>query len=373
LRPVFYLGIFIPLAVGLDLAGVSPVLIFFAAALGVIPTAALMGEATEHLAARSGPGIGGLLNVTFGNAPELIIAFFALQKGLQEVVKASIAGSILGNVLLVLGASMFFGGWNREKQTFNATAARAQSAMLLLALVALILPAMFELINGGGLPPVGEEGPGFAKACGGVGAANCSDLKTMSFGVAIVLILSYAAGMFFSLKTHRQLFNPYADKEDSEEDGETWSLKRSVIALAIAGVLVGIMSEVLVGSIEDASKDIGLSQFFVGIFVVAIVGNAAEHWVAVLVATKDKMDLAVNIAIGSSAQIALFVAPVLVLLSFVVGPEPMPLVFNGYELSAMIFAVLIANFLTQDGESHWFEGIQLMAVYAVMGLVFFFA
>jgi Ca2+:H+ antiporter len=370
LRPVYFLGIFIPLAVALDLAGVSPVVVFFAAALGVIPTAALMGESTEHLAARSGPGIGGLLNVTFGNAPELIIAFFALEKGLQEVVKASIAGSILGNVLLVLGASMLVGGWNREKQTFNATAAAAQSAMLLLALVALILPALFELINGGGLPPVQAEAAEFAKSCGGVGPANCTDLKTMSFGVAIILMLSYGAGLLFSLKTHRELFNPYTE---DEEDGDTWSTKRALISLAVAGVLVGIMSEVLVGSIEEASKDIGISQFFVGIFVVAIVGNAAEHWVAVLVATKDKMDLSVNIAIGSSAQIALFVAPVLVLLSFVVGPEPMPLVFNGYELGAMIFAVLIANFLTQDGESNWFEGVQLIAVYAVMGLVFFFA
>jgi Ca2+:H+ antiporter len=371
LRPVYFLGVFIPAAVALDLAHASPVIVFFAAALGVVPTAALMGEATEHLAARSGPGIGGLLNVTFGNAPELIIAFFALQKGLQEVVKASIAGSILGNILLVLGASMLVGGWKREKQTFNATAAGAQSAMLLLALVALILPAMFELINGGGLPHVTSKGSDFAQSCGGVGSANCSDLKAMSFGVAIVLILSYVGGLVFSLKTHRQLFNPYS--EDEEHGEETWTVKRAVLSLAVAGVLVGVMSEVLVGSIEAASHDIGLSQFFVGIFVVAIVGNAAEHWVAVLVAAKDKMDLAVNIAIGSSAQIALFVAPVLVLLSFVVGPEPMPLVFNGYEIAAMIFAVLIANFLTQDGESNWFEGLQLIAVYAVMGLVFFYA
>jgi Ca2+:H+ antiporter len=373
LRPVYVLGVFIPLAVALDLAGVSPVIVFFAAALGVVPTAALMGESTEHLAARSGPGIGGLLNVTFGNAPELIIAFFALEKGLQEVVKASIAGSILGNVLLVLGASMLIGGWKREKQTFNATAATAQSGMLLLALLALILPALFKLINGGGLPHVAGEGAEFAKGCGGIGSENCGDLKTMSFLVAIILILSYAGGLFFSLKTHRSLFNPYSDDEGGEADGGTWTLKRSLVSLAIAGVLVGIMSEVLVGSIEEASKDIGISQFFVGIFVVAIVGNAAEHWVAVLVAMKDKMDLSVNIAIGSSAQIALFVAPVLVLLSFVFGPEPMPLVFNGYELGAMIFAVLIANFLTQDGESNWFEGLQLLAVYAVMGVVFYFA
>jgi Ca2+:H+ antiporter len=372
IRPVYFLGIFIPVAVVLELVHASPVIVFFAAALGVIPTAALMGEATEHLAARAGPGIGGLLNVTFGNAPELIIALFALNAGLQEVVKASIAGSILGNILLVLGASMLVGGWKRDKQTFNATAAHAQAAMLLLALLALILPALFELINGGGLPPVTEEGAGFAEKCGGIGTENCSDLKTMSAIVAVLLIGSYAAGMWFSLKTHRSLFNPYS-AEDEEEHGDAWSTRRSLIALGISGLLVGLMSEVLVGSIEEASKDIGISQFFVGIFIVAIVGNAAEHWVAVLVAAKNKMDLAVNIAVGSSAQIALVIAPILVLASFVIGPEPMPLVFNGYEIGAMIFAVLIANFLTQDGESNWFEGVQLLAVYAVMGVVFFFA
>ena len=372
IRPVYFLGIFIPVAVVLELIHASPVIVFGAAALGVIPTAALMGEATEHLAARSGPGIGGLLNVTFGNAPELIIALFALNAGLQEVVKASIAGSILGNILLVLGASMLVGGWKRDKQVFNATAAHAQAAMLLLALLALILPALFELINGGGLPPVTEEGAGFAERCGGISTENCDDLKTMSAIVAVVLIGSYAAGLFFSLKTHRSLFNPYTEDE-GEHDHEHWSVKRAMISLAVAGALVGLMSEVLVGSIEDASKDIGISQFFVGIFIVAIVGNAAEHWVAVLVAAKNKMDLAVNIAVGSSAQIALFIAPLLVLASFVIGPEPMPLVFNGYEIGAMIFAVLIANFLTQDGESNWFEGVQLLAVYAVMGVVFYFA
>src|SRR5215218_3692738 len=265
MRPVHYLGVFIPVAIALELAHANPVLVFSAAALGVIPCAAVMGEATEAIAAKTGPGIGGLLNVTFGNAPELIIAFFALEKGLQEVVKASIAGSILGNVLLVLGASMIVGGWKRDKQTFNATAAQAQSGMLLLAL--------FELINGGGLPPVAEEGAGFAEGCGGIGSANCGDLKTMSFLVAIILMLSYAGGLFFSLKTHRSLFNPYS--EDEEHEGGTWTTKRALISLAVAGVLVGIMSEVLVGSIEEASKDIGISQFFVGIFIVAIVGNAA--------------------------------------------------------------------------------------------------
>jgi Ca2+:H+ antiporter len=359
LRPVHYLGIFIPAAVVLELAHASPLLVFSAAALGVIPTAAVMGEATEHLAAQTGPGIGGFLNVTFGNAPELIIAFFALNEGLQEVVKASIVGSVIGNLLLVLGAAMLVGGLPRDKQTFNPTAAGAQSAMLFLALAALILPALFQLIHGGGLPAVGEERIDFG-----------SELEKLSFGVALVLLASYAAGLVFSLKTHRSLFNPYGE---GEEHSDGWTIRRSLVMLGISAVLVGVMSEVLVGSISEASDDVGLSEFFVGVFVVAIVGNAAEHWVAVLVAAKDKMDLAVNIAIGSSAQIALFVAPVLVLLSFVIGPGPMALVFNGYELGGMLFAVLIANLIVQDGESNWFEGVQLLSLYAVLGLVFYFA
>jgi Ca2+:H+ antiporter len=360
MRPVYFLGVFIPAAIGLELAHADPVLVFGAAALGVIPCAAVMGEATEAIAAKSGPGIGGLLNVTFGNAPELIIAFFALLEGLQEVVKASIVGSIIGNVLLVMGAAMVVGGWNRDKQTFSHTAATAQSGMLFLALAALIFPAIFQLIHGGSLPGVGEERVDFG-----------SDLEKLSLGVALVLLLSYAAGLWFSLKTHRAVFNPFGGEE--EEETHHWTVRRAAIFLALSAVAVGVMSEILVGSISEASEDIGLSEFFVGVFIVAIVGNAAEHWVAVLVAAKNKMDLAVNIAIGSSAQIALFVAPVLVLASFVVGPDPMALVFNGYELGALLFAVLIANLVTQEGESNWFEGVQLLALYAVLGLVFYFA
>jgi Ca2+:H+ antiporter len=360
MRPVHYLGVFIPVAIALELAHANPVLVFSAAALGVIPCAAVMGEATEAIAAKTGPGIGGLLNVTFGNAPELIIAFFALIEGLQEVVKASIVGSIIGNVLLVMGAAFLVGGWSREKQTFSQTAAHAQSAMLTLALAALVFPALFQLIHGGSLPAVGEEHVDFG-----------SDLEKLSFGVAIVLLVSYAAGLWFSLRTHRAVFNPFGDQ--AEEEAHHWPVRRAAIYLALAAVAVGVMSEILVGSISEASDDIGLSEFFVGVFVVAIVGNAAEHWVAVLVAAKDKMDLAVNIAIGSSAQIALFVAPILVLLSFVAGPDPMALVFNGYELGALLFAVLIANLVTQDGESNWFEGVQLLALYTVLGLVFYFA
>jgi Ca2+:H+ antiporter len=350
---------FIGVAIVLELAHASATLIFVTSALGVIPTAALMGRATEELAARSGPGIGGFLNVTFGNAPEIIIAFFALNEGLQEVVKASLVGSILGNILLVMGAAMLVGGRKRERQYFERTAANTQALMLLLAAVALVMPAIYELVIGGSLPNPTAESKQFP-----------GDLETMSAAVAIVLLLSYAAGLLFSLRTHRALFNPTSEAED--HGGEPWSVRRAVISLAVAGVAVGVMSEILVGSISEASESIGLSPFFVGIIVVAIVGNAAEHWVAIYFAARDKMDLSVNIAIGSSAQIALFAAPVLVLISFFVGPFPMALVFNGLELGAIFMAILIANQVTQEGESTWFEGLQLLAVYVVLGLVFFF-
>jgi Ca2+:H+ antiporter len=348
----------IPVAIALDIAGAPATVIFGTSALGIVPTAALMGRATEELAARSGPGIGGLLNVTFGNAPELIIALFALGQGLQEVVKASIVGSIIGNTLLVLGAAMLAGGIGRDKQTFSRTSASIQTSMLMLAAAALIMPAIFELVEGKGLPSPGAETVNYG-----------STVEHLSLAVAIVLIATYVLGLLFSLRTHRDLFNP-----DYEDEGSLgWSARTSVIALAIAGVLVGVMSEVLVGSISEASRSIGLSEFFIGVIVVAIVGNAAEHWVAVLVAMKDKMDLAVNIAVGSSAQVALFVAPVLVLASFFIGPHPLALVFNGFELGALLLAILIANYVTQDGESTWFEGVQLLAVYFVFGLAFYFA
>jgi len=351
---------FIPIAIVLELAHAEATIIFGAAAAGVIPTAALMGRATEELAHRSGPGIGGFLNVTFGNAPELIIAFFALHKGLQEVVKASIIGSILGNILLVMGFAMLIGGLRRERQTFNPTAVSVQSSMLLLAAVALVMPTIFQLVAGGGLPHVGEDRVDFG-----------SDLETMSLLVSLILLASYAGGLVFSLRSHRDLFNPTA--ESDEHVDEPWPVRKSVITLAIAGVAVGVMSEILVGSISEASHTIGLSEFFVGLIIVAIVGNAAEHWVAIYFAMKNKMDLAVNISIGSSAQIALFVAPVLVLLSFVVGPNPMSLVFNGFELGALLLAIMVANHVTHDGESTWYEGFQLLAVYAVLGVVFFYA
>jgi Ca2+:H+ antiporter len=354
---------FIPVAIVLELAHAAAGLIFFSAALGVIPTAALMGRATEEVAARSGPGIGGLLNVTFGNAPELIIALFALERGLHEVVKASIIGSILGNILLVMGAAMLAGGLvgGRKVQRFDRTAANVQSLMLFLAVAAMVGPAIFELVEGQGLPGIDQERVVFDDT-----------VEDLSLAVAIVLLGTYVCGLLFSLRTHRELFNPHGDA-GGHDDTWGWSIRTSVIALAGAGIAVGVMSEILVGSIEAASEAIGLSEFFIGVIVVAIVGNAAEHWVAVLVAVKDKMDLSVNIAIGSSAQIALFVAPVLVLLSFVLGPGPMPLVFNGFEIAAVILGVLVAYQVTNEGESNWFEGVQLLALYAIIGLTFYYA
>jgi Ca2+:H+ antiporter len=361
----YLLSPLIPAAVIVDLLDAPATVIFFLSAVALIPPAAMMGRATEELAERSGNVIGGLLNVTFGNAPELIIALFALQKGLHEVVKASLIGSILGNILLVMGAAMLVGGLSggrtRGVQKFGQTAASAQSTMLLLAVAALIMPGVFALVEGDGLPHPGDDIVNYG-----------STLEHLSLAVAVVLIISYAAGLLFSLRTHASLFNPHEDESSTEGRGD-WSTRRSVIALAISGALVGVLSEILVGSIEETSHAIGLSEFFIGAIVVAIVGNAAEHWVAVLVAYKNKMSLAVNIAIGSSAQVALFVAPVLVLCSFFLGPGPMPLVFNGLELAAVAIAAIIANQVTQEGESTWYEGLQLLLVYVVIALAFGFA
>ncbi len=354
------LVIFIPVAVILQYAGGGSTAIFITAALGVIPTAALMGRATEELAARSGAGIGGLLNVTFGNAPELIIALVALEAGLHEVVKASIAGSIIGNILLVLGASMFVGGLGRDEQKFSSRAAGAQTTMLFLALAAIVMPAVYQLVVGSGLPKPNATIVDYG-----------ASVEMLSIVVAVVMLFAYGAGLLFSLKTHRRVFNP--EPADLEAISASWSTRKSVIALAIAGLLVAVMSEILVGSIEETAHKLDISEFFIGAIIVAIVGNAAEHWVAVLAARKNQMNLAVNISIGSSAQIALFVAPVLILASHLIGPHPMALVFNGFELAALILSALLASQVTRDGRSTWFEGLQLLAVYVMIGLSFLIA
>jgi Ca2+:H+ antiporter len=353
---------FIAIAVILYATDSSPVATFFTSAAGVVPTAALMGRATEELAERSGPGIGGLLNVTFGNAPELIIALVALGAGLDEVVKASLVGSILGNILLVMGASMAAGGMRHKRQHFNSTAASAQSSMLLLAGMAFTLPAVYVLVHGGSLPSPGTRSFQFDNR-----------VETLSYAIAAVLALTYVASLIFSLRTHRGLFNPPVEVEEGAPRHVPWTVRRSVGLLALAGAAVAGMSEILVHSIEDAAHSVGLTEFFIGAVVVAIVGNAAEHWVAVLVAVKNKMDLSINIAIGSSAQIALLVVPLLVLVSSFIGPHPMPLVLNGFELAALLLAVIIAIVVTHEGESTWFEGVILLSTDVVLALAFGFA
>jgi Ca2+:H+ antiporter len=350
---------FIPLGIVLELTGADSTIVFVVSALAIVPTAALMGRATIELAARAGPGIGSLLNATFGNAPELIIALFALNAGLHEVVKASLVGSVLGNLLLVLGAAALAGGRKRVSQQFDATAAGVQALILLLAVTALIMPAVFALVGGDGLPLPSEQAVNYP-----------SDVAQLSVGVAIVLLVGYGSALIFSLRTHRDLFNPSFGKEDHL--GTPWSVRRSVVMLALAGAVAAVMSEILVGTITEASEAIGLSRFFVGIVVVAVISNAAEHWVAVSFALRDKMDIALNITIASSTQIALFAAPLLVLVSLFIGPFEMALVFNGLEVVALLLAVLIANHITQEGESSWFEGLQLVAVYLVMATTFAF-
>jgi Ca2+:H+ antiporter len=356
----YYLVPFIPVAIVLELfVHPDPTWVFVTAALGVVPTAAMMGLATEELAAKTGPGLGGLLNVTFGNAPEMIIALFALNAGLYEVVKASIVGAILGNVLLIMGLGMLLGGWKRDKQTFNQTAVSSVVLMLFLAVAVMVLPGLFAMINGQGLPAVEDQLLSFG-----------SDIESISLIASLILLGTYGAGLLFSLRTHPRIFNPGA-----EEHGSTlgWSGQKALVALALAGVAVGVMAHLLVGSLESVATSLGLSEFFVGIIIVAIVGNAAESWVSVLYATRDKMDMSVHIAVGSATQLALVVAPTLVLASYLLGPEPMALVFNGYEMAGLVIAVLAAHFVVQEGESNWFEGLQLLALYAALGAVFFFA
>ena len=357
MRRLYALVVFIPVAIVLDLTDGPAAAIFFTAALGIVPTAVLMSDATEHLAARSGPGIGALLNVTFGNAPELIIAFFALAKGLQEVVKASVVGSVIGNSLLVLGAAMVAGGWRRERQHFSREATDRIATLLLLAVVALVAPALVQATAGGGhLPGANEERHDYA-----------TWIEAVSVVVAVGLTARYVIGLTTSVRNRRGIFNVAPEIEPGEE---IWSVRRSVVLLAVAGALVGVMSEVLVGSIEAASHAIGLSPFFIGVFVVGIAGNAAEHWVAVVVALKNKMDLSLSIALGSSVQIAMFLMPVLVLLSFAFGPHPMALVFNAYEVPALVTAALIAKLVVRGGQSTRLEGALLLGVYCALGVVF---
>lgn len=341
------LFIFVPVAIAGELLHWSPVLVFLAAALSVIPAAGLMGRATEELAAHTGPRLGGLLNATLGNAAELIITLFAIRAGLLDLVKASITGSIIGNVLLVMGFSVLFGGLKNGVQRFERTQAGVNATQLILAVVALMIPSLFFFAHTETTGPV----------------------ESLSLGTAIVMLAIYALGILFAFRFTSS--EPALGLEVEAEAHSTWSTRTATLVLLGATVLIAVLSEVLVGAVGETVKTIGMSEFFIGIIVVPLVGNVAEHAVAVQTAYKNKMELSMAVSLGSSLQIALFVAPVLVFISLLMG-HPLTLVFNQFEIVAMFVGVLIAAFVAQDGESNWLEGAQLLTVYVILALAFFF-
>jgi Ca2+:H+ antiporter len=350
--------VFVPISVAGHFLHWSPLTVFVTACLAVLPLAAWMGTATEEIAVVVGPNLGGLLNATFGNATELIIALVALQAGQIEVVKASITGSIIGNLLLVMGFSMLLGGLFFREQEFQSTVARMNASSMNLAVTAMLLPTAVHVTSAAIAEPT---------------------LQKLSVSVAVVLILVYVLTLLFSMKTHAYLYDVGVAEEEIEkiEDEKAHQPHHAPniwlwmgVLLGVT-VLVGVESELLVGSLEEATKELGFTKLFTGIILLPIIGNAAEHATAVVVAMKNKMDLSVAVAMGSSLQIALFVAPVLVLAGWAMG-QPMDLDFNPFELVAVAVAVLTANSVSSDGRSNWLEGVLLLATYVVLGLAFFF-
>ena len=340
-----YMLIFIPISFIAKFMNASGTTMFILSCLSIIPLAGLMGEGTEEISFYAGPKIGGFLNGTFGNATELIISIFALKEGLFDVVKSSIAGAVIGNILLVVGASMLAGGLKYKTQKFNVKVSEVSSSMLLFAVLGLCIPAIFTHTVNPTLLNTRYEG--------------------LSVFVAVVMFIIYIFSLIFSFSTHKDIYNTDMDNEGSA----SWSLNKSIIILVIATILIAIESEFLVNGIEPLTKSLGWSEFFVGIILIPIIGNAAEHSTAVIMARKDKMDVALEIAIGSSLQITLFVAPILIFLSLFF--TPMSIVFNEFELVALIASVIIANRVSHDGESKWLEGVQLLAVYLIIAASFF--
>ncbi|BAZ30710.1 calcium/cation antiporter [Cylindrospermum sp. NIES-4074] len=348
---LFTLLLFIPISITAHFLEWGDLIVFITAGLAILPLAAWMGTATEEIAVVVGPTLGGLLNATFGNATELIIALVALNAGLIDVVKASITGSIIGNLLLVMGLSMFLGGLRHKEQTFQPIVARVNASSMNLAVIAILLPTAMNFSAKGISQPI---------------------LQNLSLAVAVVLILVYGMTLLFSMKTHAYLY----DVGVAEIDGEEISHEKPNVllwsgVLLVCTLLVAIESELLVDALEVATSQLGLTALFTGVILVPIVGNAAEHATAVTVAIKDKMDLSVSVAVGSSMQIALFVAPVLVIAGWIIG-QPMDLDFNPFELVAVVVAVLIANSISSDGKSNWLEGSLLLATYTVLGFAFYF-
>lgn len=337
----------VPASGALALAHASPLFVFVTACVAVLPLASYMGESTEHLASRTGPTIGGLLNATFGNAAELIIAVVALRAGLVELVKASITGSILGNLLLILGLSLLAAGLKRQEIRFNRAAAGMSSAMLALAVIGLVFPALFHTAH----PEA---------------AARASEIR-MSESVALILMATYACSLLFSMRTHKSLFGG----DPHPLVAPVWGLGRALLILGLATTGIAVESEILVHATEAVTATVGLSETFLGLVLIPIIGNAAEHSAAVMFARKGQVDIALQIALGSSTQIALLVAPLLVFVGLGVGTG-MDLIFRPFEVIALGLATLVAALLTLDGESHWFEGVQLLAVYAMVGVAAFF-
>jgi len=339
--------VFIPVAVVLHYSHADELWTFIASGVAIIPLAGWMGKATEGLAERLGAGIGGLLNATFGNAAEMIIAFQGLRAGLTEVVKASLTGSILGNILLVFGASALFGGLRYTHQRYNRTAATMSATLMALSAIGLLVPALFHWVT--------------------LGTAGTAE-KNISLEISVVLFVTYILSLVFALRTHKDLYQ--GSHEKASED-ESMSPRTAAIVLVVATGLIAWMSELLVHAVEPASKALGLTEIFVGVIAVAIIGNAAEHSTAILMAMKNQMDLAYHIAVGSSMQIALFVAPVLVFLSYAMG-KPMDLLFTTFEVITVGLAVAIVSLVAADGESNWMEGVLLVAVYVIFAIAFFY-
>ena len=344
--------VFVPLAIAARYLHGSPVVIFALSAMAIIPLSGFLGRATEEIAAYTGPTLGGLLNATLGNLAELIIAILALRAGLVDLVKASITGSILGNLLLVLGAAQLAGGLKHKVQRFSAALAGLSISMLVVAVIGLVIPAVFLATH-----------------------ADPTHVLTrrVSVGVAALLMVGYALSLVYQMGTHRAVFVECADVSNENraaEHGTSWSLKRSVTVLLGSAAMVGWLSEILVGSTEEAIKGFGLSQVFVGIILVPIIGNAAEHSSAVLMALRNRMDLAVSIAVGSSAQVALLIAPLLVFVGLAIG-APMDLAFNTFEVAAVALAVAVATSVVRDAESHWLEGALLLLVYGMLAVAFY--
>jgi len=342
-----WLLVFVPATAALELAHAGGLWVFLASAVAIVPLAGLLGEATEELALHVGPTAGGLMNVTLGNLGELIIAFFALRSGHIDVVQASITGSIIGNALLVFGLSAFVGGLGRAQQKFNRVLASVSTTMLTLAVAALVMPAVFDLVVFGSLKVENRS------------------VVLLSEWTALVLILMYAAQLVFTFVTHKDLTGAV------EQRAPHLSLRAALALLVVAAALVGWLSEVFVGAIEPATAALGMSKLFVGVIVVAMIGNAAEHAAAVMMARQDKMDLAVAISIGSSVQIALLVAPLLVIASFFM-PHRLSLVFNPFEIAAVVLSVLIVHNICQDGETNWLEGLLMVGLYLILAIAFFF-